>query len=112
MVWGILRVAIFGVAFLIGTLAAGGWKTAAFAPAADPDSAELSNGGASVVVSCLDGDPTVQHVSGTAALEVKCSKSKMHIVHSEQRPVQKRHQFKVTPSAPIAAVVSTGRIDR
>ncbi len=110
MVWRILRITIFGVAFLFGTIAAGGWNPAVLAPAAAAESKELSNTGATLVVSCAEGDPTVQHDFSAGFLRVKCE-SRMRIIHTQPSPAP-HHFRKPLPAIPVATIVRAGQMGR
>src|SRR4051812_24077792 len=109
MVWGILRIVVFGVAFLIGGLIAGAWGLSVSAGSVNRDAEDLTNTGASLLVRCTEGDPAVHHVSGSAAVEVKCSNSRMQVIHTEPQPLPDNEPDNM-PSSPIAAL-ETGRID-
>jgi hypothetical protein len=103
MKWGIYRVVVFSLAFLVGTWVASALNPPVSATSDVSESAELSpNTGASLLVTCDDGNPTVEQVRGNdGALQVKCAKSQMHVVRSrpilrESRPPIKR------PAVPFA----------
>jgi hypothetical protein len=104
MVWGILRVSIFGVAFLTGMAFAGFWNPVVNAATASSESAELSPAtDTSLVVSCDGGSPTVEEITGAdGAIQVKCKRSNMHVART--KPAAPRH-FKAAPVTPIAALL-------
>ena len=108
MGWGI-RLSIFGVAFVTGVLVSSFLTPAVLAPGESIGTAELSHAtGAWLVVSCVDGNPSIQEVKGTdGAVQVKCAKSEMRVVRSRPAPPI-RHDLGPI-SAPIAAALSTGK---
>ena len=102
MVWGIFRITIFGVAFLLGAAIASLWNPLVV-PQAATDAAQLSGlTETSLLVTCDHGYPTVQQVQGSGAVEVKCARSDMQIMQSPPVP---RRERKVSPSS-IAALIS------
>jgi hypothetical protein len=110
MGWGI-RVTIFTVAFLTGVVVADFVNPVAPTPDESFGSTELSSAsGSSLVVSCVDGSPSIQEVKGTeGAVRVKCSKSEMRVTRS--RPaIPKKIERRFGPfSPPIAAAIPAGK---
>ena len=108
MGWGI-RIIIFTVAFVIGVVTAGLINPAVLAPSESLGIAELSEAsGASLLVSCIDGNPTVEEAKGASgAVQVKCAKSEMRVVRSRPVLVPKDQSNVLSvPSGPIAASLS------
>ena len=102
MVWGVIRVAIFLVAFLCGALLASFFLLMGTTSAGE---AQLPGvGGTSLLVRCDDGVPTVQQLPGsTTAIEVKCARSDMRVVETKPAP---RRQRPLKSFDPIAAFIS------
>src|SRR3954469_14288083 len=104
MKWGMYRLGIFSAAFLAGIWIAGTVNPSVKATGNVMEVAELSpSTGASLVVTCDAGNPTVEQVQGTdSALQVNCAKSQMHIVRS--RPLLRQsHPLLARPSVPFAS---------
>src|ERR1051326_7929788 len=87
MGWGI-RLMIFAVAFITGIAVSSIWTPAVLAPSESIGTAQLSHAsGAWLVVSCLDGNPSIEELKGTeGAVQVKCAKSEMRVVRSRPAP--------------------------
>ena len=109
MKWGKFRIIIFGVAFLFGIWIAGSVDPAVNAGGELKEVAELSpQTGASLVVTCDNGIPTVEQVQGTdGALQVKCTRSQMHVVKmGPSIPVPgPAHPLRVRPAIPFAYLI-------
>jgi hypothetical protein len=84
MVWGLIRIAIFSSAFMVGLAVIGpGGSTAG------PKSFNIPrlNGhvGDSLVVACQSGDVVLKHVEGKpSAVQLKCSQSKIVVVRDDR----------------------------
>ena len=106
MKWGMYRLLIFGMAFLVGTWVAGTVNPSVKANGTVGEVAELSpSTGASLVVTCDDGNPTVEQVRGNnGALQVKCAKSQMHVVRTGP-VIRQNHPSTNRPAVPFASVL-------
>ena len=111
MRWVMYRLGIFSVAFLAGTWIAGTVNPSVKATGDVMEVAELSpSTGTSLVVTCDDGNPSVEEVRGNdGALQVKCVKSQMHIIRS--RPLLRQsHPLLARPTAPFASLMKPASI--
>jgi hypothetical protein len=109
MGWGI-RLSIITAAFITGTIVGNFVSPAVLATGEAFSAADLSSAqGSSLVVTCIQGTPTIAEVRGSeGAVQVKCDKSAMRVLRST--PVAPRPQHLFSPwSAPIAAAIATGK---
>ena len=109
MGWG-FRISIFTIAFITGMIVGNFVSPAVRAMDSASGTAELSSvEGSSLVVTCIQGNPTIAEVKGSGgAVQVTCDKSPMKVLRS--MPVAPRPQHRFRPwSAPIAAAMPAGK---
>jgi hypothetical protein len=105
MGWGIYRILIFGIAFLLGATLSDFWIPSVFAPMVNPDATVLESvAGTSLLVTCDAGNPKVESVGNSSGIQVRCLRSNMHVVRTQ--PTPERREFKPRPFTPIAVLIS------
>src|SRR5262249_36848440 len=106
MVWGILRIIIFAIAFVIGATATHLWNSVVLDPSSQDADALSPTVIRSMVVTCDYGSPSVEEIKGTGgAIQVRCSRSNMHVARSKPLPPR---PLKSGPSTPIAVFIPAG----
>jgi hypothetical protein len=84
MVWGVIRITIFSIAFVVGLLVIGpGGSTAGSKSFNIPRLNE--HVGDSLVVACENGDVVLEHMGGkNGAVQLKCRQSKIVVVRDHR----------------------------
>jgi hypothetical protein len=84
MVWGMIRITIFSIAFMVGLLVIGPLGSTAGSKSFHITRLN-EHVGDSLVVACENGDVVLEHVRGkTSVVQLKCSQSKIVVVHDHR----------------------------
>ncbi len=77
MVWGLMRIVLFTIAFIVGMMIIGPFKTSAGSKSFNPPRLD-EHIGTSLVVACENGNVVVKHVEGAnGAVQLECAQSKI-----------------------------------
>ena len=79
MVWGLMRIVLFTIAFVVGMMVIGPFKMSAGSKSFNPPRLD-EHIGTSLVVACENGNVVVKHVEG--AVQLECAR------HASGRDVQ------------------------
>ena len=74
MVWGLMRIVLFTIAFVVGMMVIGPFKMSAGSKSFNPPRLD-EHIGTSLVVACENGNVVVKHVEG--AVQLECAQSKI-----------------------------------
>ena len=93
MRWGLFRVTIITIAFLVGLMVIGPMGTSAGGKA--PETLRLNeHAGAALIVACDSGDLAIRRVGGEAgAVQLECAKGKIVVVEDRRLKEKSRYHL-------------------
>ena len=84
MVWGLMRIVLFTIAFVVGMTVIGPFKMSAGSKSFNPPRLD-EHMGASLVVACESGNVVVKHMEGAhGAVQLECAQSKIVVARDPQ----------------------------
>ena len=93
MGWGLIRIAIVSISFLVGLMLIGPMRTSAGSKS--PDILHLNeHAGGSLIVACDAGNVAIKHIGGEpGAVQLECGKGKIVVVQEQRQPVNSKYHL-------------------